>query len=375
MLNRTSLLSLVLLASLHTAALAQGSAVLRVSCTDANAHAEIHINGEPKGNCPVDIPVPPGAIELRALKKIDAVHERVFELDFQMFANTAKRVEVELGAPRINPQALRRQQAEAARVAAEAQRQADERLAATVQRAEAGDANTMAQLGWNHLWGHGVPVDFARAQAWFQRAADAGNSDGMAGLGAMHHSADGVKGDPVTGRAWLQKAADLNHPRALQALADIEAQTSTGTAEWPRIYDRALRAGDPGALAAVAAMLPLTEHARAEEFSRKAVAGFQALADAGDPDAMNRLAYAYQNGIGVAKDPVKASAWFARYRERTEQRLAAGSANAAFALAVMQLPSYQGAGAKDRAKAVALLRQAEGMGHPQARKLLDALSR
>ena len=101
------------------------SALVRVQCDDADKGAEVSIDGKFKGECPVDIGVPAGTVKLRVVKKVDASRERVFEQEFRVGADTVKRVEAVLSAPRISAegqaQANRRALLERAEVAKRAQ--------------------------------------------------------------------------------------------------------------------------------------------------------------------------------------------------------------------------------------------------------------
>lgn len=151
-------LSAVLAASAQTApkkpggapAAAAASAVLRVACDGAATGAEVMINGVFKGECPLDVPVPAGTIKLRVVKKAGGTRESVFEQEFRMTADTAKRVEVELGAPQFTAEGQQIENQRLAREKAEAQRQADEkqRLAeiATAQAIKSTDVVATAML-------------------------------------------------------------------------------------------------------------------------------------------------------------------------------------------------------------------------------------
>ena len=126
------------------------TAVLRVACDGPSANEEVTVNGVFKGDCPLDIPVPAGTIKLRVLKKAGAGRESVFEQEFRMAADTAKRVDVELGAPQLTAEGqklederLAREKAEAERLAAERQRAA---AAAMARAAEATDVIANAML-------------------------------------------------------------------------------------------------------------------------------------------------------------------------------------------------------------------------------------
>lgn len=57
-------------------------------------------------------------------------------------------------------------------------------------------------------WGS-VPRDYARAAAFYQRAADKNDAHALARLGLMYQKGLGVKRDPAKGRRYLVRAADL----------------------------------------------------------------------------------------------------------------------------------------------------------------------
>jgi hypothetical protein len=142
---------------LVSGAQAAGS-LLRVTCEGADVGAEITINGVFKGECPLDIQVNAGSIQLRLVKKVDAERERVFQQEFRMGDGVVKKVEAVLSAPQWNAEGLRRErEREAARqaAAAEAKRADDELLQQQKQAADAGDAGAMIALAERHETGRG----------------------------------------------------------------------------------------------------------------------------------------------------------------------------------------------------------------------------
>lgn len=76
-------------------AMAQSSA-LRIACTGDSVGAEVFVNGQFKGECPLDIQVAAGSFKIVAKKKVDAERERVFEQEFRIGDGVAKKVEVQL---------------------------------------------------------------------------------------------------------------------------------------------------------------------------------------------------------------------------------------------------------------------------------------
>lgn len=173
---------------LSSEAQAAGS-LLRVVCEGPDTGAEITINGVFKGECPLDIHVNAGSIQLRLVKKVDAERERVFQQEFRMGDGVVKKVEAVLSAPQWNAEGLRRErEREAARqaAAAEAKRADDELLQQQKLAAEAGDAGAMLALAERHETGSGLPKSDEQATAWYRKAAAAGNEAAKFKLSALY---------------------------------------------------------------------------------------------------------------------------------------------------------------------------------------------
>lgn len=69
---------------------------LQVACYGEDEDAEVTLNGEFKGYCPIELKVMPGTLKLRVVKKEDALHERVFEKEIRLGDDVRKKVEVRL---------------------------------------------------------------------------------------------------------------------------------------------------------------------------------------------------------------------------------------------------------------------------------------
>lgn len=117
---------------------AAAQSLVRVACDDDAAGAAITVNGEFKGDCPLDLQVAPGSVKVEALKSLGNGRQRVFTSNFAIGNGVAKRVEVELGPVQLTAEGRRleeeRQRRE--RAAAEA-REAEQRRVAAAQRATA----------------------------------------------------------------------------------------------------------------------------------------------------------------------------------------------------------------------------------------------
>ncbi|MCK6418812.1 MAG: SEL1-like repeat protein [Alphaproteobacteria bacterium] len=78
-----------------------------------------------------------------------------------------------------------------------------------------GNAEAQHDLAAIYTAGHGgVRQDYARAAAWFERAAQGNVANAAYNLGVLYHQGLGVKPDIKKALTWYQKAAEQNHPEA-----------------------------------------------------------------------------------------------------------------------------------------------------------------
>lgn len=92
----TSLFRYLILAFILTTPLAAYAASeLQVACKGEDEDAAVTINGEFKGYCPILLlDIKPGVLKLRVVKKVDALHERVFEKEIQLGDGEKMKVDV-----------------------------------------------------------------------------------------------------------------------------------------------------------------------------------------------------------------------------------------------------------------------------------------
>lgn len=89
-----------------------------------------------------------------------------------------------------------------------------------------GHAGAMAALGTSFYTGDGVQQDHAVARQWYAQAAGLGDADGMVNLGVMMARGDGGAPDRIAAWQLLHSASQLQHERAPQVLAALEADMS-----------------------------------------------------------------------------------------------------------------------------------------------------
>jgi hypothetical protein len=80
-----------------SAALGQ-DAYLRLRCEGEAENADVFINGKLKGQCPIDLSVAEGSIQLKVVKNIDQGHYRLFTSELFLSGGAMKRLDVELDA-------------------------------------------------------------------------------------------------------------------------------------------------------------------------------------------------------------------------------------------------------------------------------------
>lgn len=150
--------------------------LLRIACEGADARAEVSINGQFKGECPLDVQVNAGTIQLRVAKPIDAERERAYVESFRIGDGVVKKVEAVLKV-QLTAEGQRRQLlAEEARqrAAAEEKLKFDEMVAQYRAAADAGNTEAMLVLGAFHEEGF-LPKSKDQANVWYRKAAEGNN--------------------------------------------------------------------------------------------------------------------------------------------------------------------------------------------------------
>jgi len=148
-------------------------------------------------------------------------------------------------------------------------------------------------LGQFQEQGRGLPRNDLLAFELYRRAAAAGDGNAMAHLGALYEQGRGVARSYPEAQRWYRRAVERGVPRAAYRLGIIAEQ---GLADGAR-----------------------NEAAAAQ--------WFRLAADTGNlPEAQNHLGLLYDQGRGVAADPVEAARWF---RRAAAQNLAVAMANLA----------------------------------------------
>jgi len=95
------------------------NSMLRIACDGDSVGAGISINGQFKGECPLDIATPAGKLNLRASISVDSERERVFEQEIHLGGDVVKRVEIQLSLPRYKPEVRQKKEDRLSKVVVE----------------------------------------------------------------------------------------------------------------------------------------------------------------------------------------------------------------------------------------------------------------
>jgi TPR repeat protein len=223
--------------------------MLRVSCEGDDVGAEVLINDKFRGECPIDLQVPEGALKLLVRKKADGGRERVFEQDIRMGDGAVKKVEARLGAAKLSAAEKARRnsnqirlskisfdavQKEAASGSAEAMvalwarygngdagTEKNEKLSHMwlLKAAEAGDVHSMFVIGLFYSVGKGdMPKSDEQAIQWYRKAAAGGDVQSMVLIGNSYERGKGVPQNDVAAMQWYRKAADAGSAEGAEKL-------------------------------------------------------------------------------------------------------------------------------------------------------------
>jgi TPR repeat protein len=313
-INFLTFLSLFLLLA-PSSGNAAGS-MLRISCDGDDVGAEVMINGKFRGECPIDLQVPEGALKLLVRKKLAGGHERVFELEIRMGEGSVKKVEARLGAAKLDAD-------EAERQAENLRRLGTMTLAGIQKEAEAGNTEAMMWMAFNYYNGsNGALKSDEKAVTWFRKAAEAGNARGMYMLSSQLSEGKGVAIDINGADVWLRNAAEGGFESAMKELAS-NADRSGNYEETLKWYRRLAEQGNAEGLYWVGSFYH-DGKGGVPKNSEEAVAWWRKAADAGGTVgipglygtyAMYKLGCSYENGEGVAASHEQAINWWRKAAE------------------------------------------------------------
>ena len=194
--------------------------------------------------------------------------------------------------------------------------------------ADQGNADAQCALGGlyrqTHVVGRRMESEPVESAKWYHMAAEQGHADAQNACGECYATGSGVKKNPVEAAKWFCKAAEQGNARAQYSLgmayavgAGVEKDPKEAV-KWVRkvVADEKnnfFRSSPQYFLG-----LCYAYGYGVEKDKKEAIGWFRKVADAGEIDAMIRLADCYARGDGVEKDPKESTKW---YRKAAEQEL------------------------------------------------------
>jgi uncharacterized protein len=211
----------------------------------------------------------------------------------------------------------------------------------------------LAERGMGEAWfnlgilaedGLGEPKDGQEARRRYEKAALAGSRNAALRLGTSLQTNRLGPVDMDGARRWLKVAVELGDDEAAAQLAVLDGTTAKPVSARDRQLAQARRMEADGSLP-------------------DALLAYRAIADAGDPRGLTRLAWLYEAGRGVPRNLAEAARLFRQAAE-------AGDPEGQYALSVM---FDTGAGQPhDSEQALRWLRAAAAGGYPPAIEALKA---
>lgn len=176
---------------------------------------------------------------------------------------------------------------------------------------EQNDSEAQYLLGVMYLRGMGVEKNYANAVNWFTKSAKQGNDKAQYMLAYRYETGKGVQKDLSKAVYWYKKSAEQGNDKAQYMLGSMYAN-GIGV---PKDNDKAMelykQSAAQGNLQAKASV--------SKQEIQKEIPDLKRLAQKGDANAQEKLAYLYENGIVLKKDPNKAKYWSEQARIQREK--------------------------------------------------------
>lgn len=182
-----------------------------------------------------------------------------------------------------------------------------------IEAAEGGNITAMTELAMLYLSGdedEQIEPDPEKAVYWFRKAAEAGDANSMFNIGLHYAKGHGVERDFAQAVEWMKKAADAGDDDAPAAIEEYQKLADA--------YEKA-EAGDARAQAVLAEGLMKIggslEQAGAGDDYIECVKWAEKAAAQDNPDAIWILALAYEHGRGVEENKEVAVDYYKRGAE------------------------------------------------------------
>ncbi|HEX4301533.1 MAG TPA: tetratricopeptide repeat protein [Rhizomicrobium sp.] len=186
--------------------------------------------------------------------------------------------------------------------------------------AAAKEPDAVAELAWMASDGSLIDKDPAQALTLDQQAAALGSAPAMMAMGTRYATGNGVAQDDSAANEWFHKAAAAGDLGAMVTLG-TRYEAGLGTAkDYPQAMHWLHAAIDAGLTGQAAGLLgkmyDLGEGVPADPV--QAFHWYELAAKAGDPRAMAQIAAMYHFGRGVAQDDTQAQFWHDKSQQQQQ---------------------------------------------------------
>jgi TPR repeat protein len=188
--------------------------------------------------------------------------------------------------------------------------------------AEKGHAKAQAYLGYMYECAYGVDRDYREAARWYLLAAEQGDTYSQLNLAELYKKGLGVARDDKVAAQLYARAADLGDRQGQLHLATMYRDGRGVERDYKQAEKWYGLAADQGSAWAQMNLGLLYTHGGDGlplDYG-KAIAWFRKAADNDDPDAKYDLGWAYEAGLGVAKDREQAIEWYRKAAEQGHER-------------------------------------------------------
>lgn len=211
---------------------------------------------------------------------------------------------------------------------------------------ELNDALSQYWIGHAYLTGQGLKKDTDQAWVWLNRASQQGNAFAQYDLSYLYPMGEGVRPEYQSAVALIQTAAASGHVKAIFNLAGMYEKGNGVLQNWNEAYRLYIIDAGIGNANAIARLKDLENrcrqptHVQCETFQPDTVAAyadntslyrigltlydgdgitqsygqslrwFRLAGNKGDMESQYRMAFIYQNGLGVERDKQMARYWY-----------------------------------------------------------------
>lgn len=177
--------------------------------------------------------------------------------------------------------------------------------------AEKGNAEAQFRLGCRYENGEGVKQDYAKAFAWYEKAALQNYAKAECNLGWLYETGKGVAQDYGKAFAWYEKSALQGNMYAQCNLANFYEEGKGVIQDYEKAFAWYEKAALQGSMRGQNSLglLYKTGKGVSQNYA-KAAEWYEKAAMQGDMYAQYNLANLYRDGTGVTQDYEKALTWY-----------------------------------------------------------------